>query len=205
MRGFSMGRVIVNIFLLMVYLVLTSCTPYVRSEKLVPDQGKIESINIVIYMGDLSSIAGIGTSSIDTYRTKFRKGLMERFPAIFTKNGILVKDHSVESGEPVNYKKAMDTNNGSSHTLFLFSEALSGYGVQFDVELWDNITKKKIWKSDTPTLALVENQPMHRSELLARDVLIGLNRNSLIQLKNDTAINMSGQPISPMFTWSDDK
>jgi hypothetical protein len=67
--------------------------------------------------------------------------------------------------------------------------------VLFDAELWNAKTKRMVWRA-SPSLGVVENQPLLQSQQFAAQLLNAMNGDGLISLKQGHAVDSSGERIS---------
>jgi hypothetical protein len=142
-------------------------------------------------------------------------------PAIFEKNGVPVKKIQVEP-LPIKYQRIEGGDISlplldqikTSHALVLIADKFvfqtpcgpdSGAWVDFDARLWDLNKKRPVW-SASPRLFLTIKQPLLRSQQFAGSLLNSMQKDGIVNLKNDSGpIDLDGKTISGPSPWSDDK
>jgi len=161
----------------------------------------VQSLAVVIWMGDFTGSPGIPDASRDWYAKALPQAIEKRLPEIFQVNGISIKKIIVSNAKQrANSWPNIDTNFGDVSHIFVLASAgyVSRNGVAsfiFDAYLWDARSKTPIMKA-VPEVGVVVNQPLLRAQLLAGELLNGMGQNKLIELKTGSAIDLAGEPIT---------
>lgn len=201
-------------------LFLNGCAipPAARSAKLDNDTAPIKDLTVIIWFG--GDISGCAAQSA-AYSSKFREAMLIRLPAIFEANGIHVTQ-TLEEKTRLKYKRLANgeltlpllENVRTTHTLVLIAEKISYQGdcrpdnksvsVGFDARIWDVAKRRPVWSAD-PTLQLVLNQPLLRSQFFAASLLAAMHKDGLIRLSTNTPIDLVGKPITAEPGWVEDR
>lgn len=201
-------------------LFLNGCAipPAARSAKLDSDAAPIKDLTVIIWFG--ADIPGCAAQSA-AYSSKFREAMLTRLPAIFEANEIHVTQ-TFEEKTRLKYKKLASgelmlpllERVRTTHALVLIAEKVSYQGdcrpdngsvsVGFDARIWDVNRRRPVWSAD-PTLQLVLNQPLLRSQFFAASLLAAMHKDGLIKLSTNTPIDLVGKPIYAEPGWVEDR
>lgn len=178
----------------------------------------IKDLTVVIWFGN--GVRGCSELSA-AYSSKFKTAMTTRLPAIFEANGIRVKKTIVEDA-PIKYTRL---DNGSlslpllervqtSHALILIADRFNylapcgpdnnSVSVEFDARLWDISKKHPVWSAE-PSLKLILEQPLLRSQIFAASLLAALHKDGLIKLKFGMPLDLAGKPVGANFVWTEDR
>jgi hypothetical protein len=198
-------------------LALAACTATApKTRKLDADAEPVRNITIAILMGDLANVPNAAPLEMLAYRNEFRHALAKRVPAVFEANGVPVRFVAVQNSvlRAGTRPEALLKKAGTSHVLVLNAKSYSYLkrgeirqsvgAVNFDADLWDTRTNRVVWKAE-PILALVERQPLLRSQHLAGQLLNGLGSEGLITLAHGHAVDLSGERISDYYVGTEDR
>jgi hypothetical protein len=226
MHNFSSKKLRVVALVAIIPLFLGGCAlpipPARNAAKLDSTPAPIQDLTVIIWFG--GDIPGCIEQSA-AYSSTFRAAMTTRLPAIFEANEIRVTQTIVEK-TPIKYKR-LDSGDlalpllekiQTSHALVLIANEFSYQGnyqglcgpgndsvsVYFDARLWDVHKKRPVWSAD-PSLRLILNQPLLRSQLFAASLLTAMHKDGLIELKTNVPVDMIGKPISAEFIWAEDK
>jgi hypothetical protein len=190
---------------------LAVCAATAWPQKLQADAEPVRDVMIVVLMGDLASLPGTANltpAAVLTYRTRYKDAVEKRLPAIFEANGVPVRFVLVALSVVKGRARPSDTmlaDTRFSHVLILNLRDYSYFtrrgirqlvvNARFDGELWELKTRSVVWKA-SPTLGIVESQPLLQSQDLAAQLLNGMHADGLITLKQGHAVDFSGERIS---------
>lgn len=180
-------------------ILFTACTPRIVSKKLDATAEPVKDLTIAISMGNLSSV-GVSPSELQVYNHEFKDAFTTRFPDIFKKNGVEVKKILVEgpAAQGDLYPKTLVDNATTSHVLLIKGVAFvkqNGMGfINFDVSLMDVQRRLVAW-TEKAQLSLVVTQPLLRTQVVAGQILNGMQKDGLIHMKQEHSIDFAGEEI----------
>ncbi len=196
----------------MAVLVLAACAAVAPiAQKLQADAAPIQSLAIVVWMGDFSGVAGVPSDTKSWYANTLPNAIAKRVPEIFAANGVPVRKILTSNAK----RSASDWPNvntdfgDASHVLVLSSEAYvvkDGFpSFTFDAYLWDAKTQKPVLQVGTSIVPIIK-QPLLRTQVLAGQLLNSFSENKLISLTTDKAVDLSGQLITKAYViYAEDK
>jgi len=185
--------------------VLAACAAVApTAQQLQADVAPIQSLAIVVWMGDFSGVAGVPSDFKKWYANTLPNAIDKRVPEIFAANGVLVKKILTSNAK----RSASDWPNvntdfgDASHVLVLSSQAYvmhNGFpSFTFDAYLWDAKTQKPVLRSVAGIVPVIK-QPLLRTQVLAGQLLNSLSDNGLVALKTGKAVDLSGQLITKAY------
>jgi hypothetical protein len=203
--------------------VLSACivpTP-LKKEKVDPNAEQVQNLAVVIRMADLSKVPQAYPSEITAYRTVVRSALENRFPEIIRANGVHLTSIEVKDVREVNepLSRTLSSDSKATHALHITPLSVSirvnrvsdrridpFMLIRYAAELLDIRTRKVVWKATLETRFVAQGvQPLLYAQGLAAEVLNGMNSDGFITLKQENAIDLSGNIIKGYSIWADDK
>lgn len=168
------------------------------SKKIDTNAEPIKDITYAATTGDLMQQARMG----ERQKYALLDALKDRAVDIFNKNGLVTKAAYVEGLDGIGvaniYPLTLVENAKTSHVLLLKAETLHSVNYQpvnviFSALLIDVKTKKVVWKG-SPLFNLGTKVNL-QTQSMAGAIINSLNKDGLIHLNQESAIDLDGQPI----------
>ncbi|HEY7985585.1 MAG TPA: hypothetical protein VIE17_01550 [Methylophilaceae bacterium] len=203
---------LLSIIILCVAVILTGCSlPAVKSEKIEAIPNKIKELDVVIWMGQLPTKFFVKDTDREAYSSNCRKSLLKQLPSIFHKNGILIKSIYIDTSSTGLVKESRELlkNSNSPYLLLL---TVRGYttgtlksktdlwSMNFQADLFDTQMPKIVWKSH-PSIGLDTNDFDQSTAFFSAQIINGLKKDGLIDLKTDSAVDQEGKIIRGFSHW----
>jgi len=198
-----------RLFLVTVLASLSACSVVPKTEMIHPVRAPITEIDVLVLIGAFQQPGS--PMGIRPFMGPRQEALNRLIPALLTKNGMAVQEYRqplewdyrnaltnmAERGNPDRYLLMIDTDK------YIVRDHVER-SVLFEVRLFDRKIRRAVWKA-TVQYNIDDKKFNAPAEVFTRDLLLALAKDKLVNLPNESPIDLKGQEIKFSRSWEDDR